>query len=209
MIEVPEVWRLVELIQVHKYVRSHGYGGEPYPDKVKKSEKKLISEVKRILNLNIKNDNFETITTDIEETFKLNNLFSDQYPFIGPIGNFYHLNNGLFLDLDDIEKAYVSLENFKGKKLYGSVKSKTCGWIAWCTVGLKKNVDRKEMDYVVSFNHHKQETALGEMFEKKNKYNTENLKRKIKSIFISRRNWHHDDLEKLNKQLPYTSFLKY
>lgn len=53
MIEVPEVWRLVELNQVHKYILSHGYGGEPYPDKVKKSEKKLISETKRILNINV------------------------------------------------------------------------------------------------------------------------------------------------------------
>ena len=50
---------------------------------------------------------------------------------------------------------------------------------------------------------------MKEVLEKKLKFNQEKLKRAIKNFFISNRHWYHDDLEKLNNQLPYINFLKY
>jgi hypothetical protein len=49
---------------------------------------------------------------------------------------------------------------------------------------------------------------MKEVLEKKLKFNQEKLKRAIKNFFISNRHWYHDDLEKLNHQLPYINLLR-
>ena len=210
MIKVNEAWRLAELIGVHNYILTHGYGGEPYPGKVKKSGEILKSQIKKILkkDINIEHLNdqeyLKSLSQDIQKILKKPFSNQDQAPFLGPIGNLYNLHRNLFLDLEDIEEVYLSDEKLKSGESYGSIKSKTCGWIAWYMI----NKDKKAV-FIVAFNHHKQETSIKEMLEKKNKFNQEKVKRAIKSIFVSRRNWYHDDLEKLNDQLPYVPILKY
>ncbi len=215
MIKVNEAWRLTELIGVHKYILTHGYGGQPYPTKIKKSGENLKLQIKKILkkDINIQSLNdeeyLELLRQEIKEIFKKTGISLNQNYCLGPIGNFYNLSDGLFLDLDDIEEVYVSDENLKGGKSCGSIKSKSCGWIAWCAVSVEKKADKNTLLYIVSFNHFKKETAMKEVLEKKLKFNQEKLKRAIKNFFISNRHWYHDDLEKLNHQLPYINFLKY
>ena len=215
MIKVNEAWRLTELIGVHKYILTHGYGGQPYPAKIKKSGENLKLQIKKILkkDINIESLNdeeyLELLRQEIKEIFKKTGISLNQNYCLGPIGNFYNLSDGLFLDLDDIEEVYLSDENLKSEKGCGSIKSKSCGWIAWCTVSIEKKADKNTLLYIVSFNHFKKETAMKEVLEKKLKFNQEKLKRAIKNFFISNRHWYHDDLEKLNNQLPYINFLKY
>ena len=215
MIKVDEAWRLTELIGVHKYILTHGYGGEPYPTKIKKSGENLKLQIKKILkkDINIESLNdeeyLELLREEIKEIFNKTGISLNQHYCLGPIGNFYNLSDGLFLDLEDIEEVYLSDENLKGKKSCGSIKSKSCGWIAWYKVSAEKKADKDVLLYIVSFNHFKKETAIKEVLEKKLKFNQEKLKRAIKNFFISNRHWYHDDLEKLNNQLPYINFLKY
>ena len=215
MIKVNEAWRLTELIGVHKYILTHGYGGQPYPERIKKSGENLKTQIKKILkkdiNIETLNDEeyLELLREEIKGIFKKTGISLNQHYCLGPIGNFYNLSDGLFLDLEDIEEVYLSDENLKGKKSCGSIKSKSCGWIAWYKVSAEKKADKDVLLYIVSFNHFKKETAMKEALEKKLKFNQEKLKRALKSFFISNRHWYHDDLEKLNNQLPYINFLKY
>ena len=129
---------------------------------------------------------------------------------LGPIGSSYiNISSGALLDLEDIEEVYLETENFSG-----SIKSKTCGWIAWMLVeGDKSFFTHKsltsEYQYLVTMNHHKIETARGEIFEKLNKYKQTKEGRTFKRFFISSTFWFHEDLDKLRRSLPYTYFLSY
>ena len=215
MIDVTVLSKLIEHIKIHSYVCNYGYFGSPSKDKIKKSAKKLQLNIKKKLNIEVSTEvltntaDLGPLFGEIYERLKKINIFSNQGPYMGPIGMFYNRNNALFLNLDDIEEVCLSKENFQGKKLYGSLKSKECGWISWCTVEVRPKDDKVVCDYVVSFNHHKQSSSIEEMFQKKHKYREEKLKRSFKRVFANHSYWHLEDIEKLNEKLPYIPFLKY
>ena len=210
--KLDERWRIYELMRQHAYISSHGYANKPYPKKVEKSQKKIISTVKKVLKKKIEIDDFDKLDSEITDFF-----FKEKpkhkwghLPLLGPIGKSYiNSSGGALLDLEDIEEVYLETENFSG-----SIKSKTCGWIAWMLVeGDKSFFTHKsltsEYQYLVTMNHHKIETAREEIFEKLNKYKQTKEGRTLKRFFISNRFWFHEDLDKLHKSLPYTYFLSY
>jgi len=207
MIKVPEVWRILELFRIYKCLDVYR---SSYTNELKKIENELIKTYKKILKKDLLP--YELPFEDLKEIYK---IFDDAgiekrlFPYLGPAS--FYLKASLFvrqykiLDIKDIEEVFVSKENFKGKKMYGSIKSKSYGWSAWCLVDLKKKDQKNIFTYVVSFNQFREETAYKEIFEKKFKYNEEKLQRSLKKFFISDRFWFHDDLEKYYQNLPYMS----
>jgi len=203
MIKVPEVWRIIELFEIYKYLEFYR---SRYTKELKKIENELIETYKYILKKDLSSDNLllEDFLEEVYEIFDDAGIEKGLFPYLGP-ANFVQRQKK-FLNIKDIEEVFVSKENFKGKKMYGSIKSKSYGWSAWCLVDLKKKDQKNIFTYVVSFNQFREETAYKEIFEKKFKYNEEKLQRSIKKIFISDRFWFHDDLEKYYKNLPYITF---
>ena len=205
-------WIIFELFRQHKYILTHGYGGSPYPEKVKRSEKKIISAVKKILNKTIKPENFGSIDEQVVDYFyekKIKHPWA-RVPLLGPIGETYIVTGeGALLDLTDIVEVYVSPESFSGE-----IKSKTCGWIAWKVVKGDKSIFTSkhltsEFEYLVSMNHHKRETAMTEVAQKFIKYKNSKDGRTFKRFFVGNRFWFDDDLDNLWRSLPYVNFLAY
>jgi len=211
LIKVPEIWKIYTLNNIYDYVKTHGYANTPYPKKVKKAEDQILNFIKVQKKKNIKISSIEKIIIETNKQFKEKKILG---PITGPTGDSYGTYKGLFLDLNDIEDVYISKDKYEtiiNDKIdacdkYGVFKSKTCGWVGWIIANITK---KDATTFLVSFNHFKKETAMSEVFSKLNKYNDEKVSRRLQKFFISNRFWYHDDLENLNKALPYTPFLNY
>ena len=42
-------WKIYELMRQHNYITSYGLNGDPYPEKVKRSENKIILMLRKFL----------------------------------------------------------------------------------------------------------------------------------------------------------------
>lgn len=205
-------WILFELFSQHEFISNYGYGNNPYPEKLKKSEKKIIDSVKKIINRTIDIKDFPSVQKEITDYFYNNNLnhIWGRVPLLGPIGSSYiKSSNGMFLNLEDIEEVYVFKENFSG-----SIKSKSCGWISWQLMRGDKSIFTSESltsdyQYLVTMNHFKLESSKTELASKIIKYKHSKEGRTLKRFFVSNRFWFHDDLEKLWSTLPYKNFVNY
>ena len=201
-------WKIYELMRQHNYITSYGLNGDPYPEKVKRSQNKIISNVKKILNKNITPKEFNNINAEINDYFYKDKI-NKKLPLLGPIGGAcISSRGGAFLDLDDITEVYILSENFSG-----TIKSNTCGWISWMLVKGDKPILNKDLvsdyEFLVSMNHFKAESAEREVIEKYIKYKNSKDGRTFKRFFIGNRFWFHDDLDKLHQLLPYTYFFSY
>ena len=206
--KLDERWRIYELFRQHNYINNHGLNGDPYPEKVKRSQNKIISNVKKILNKNITPKEFKNINAEINDYFYKDKI-DRKLPLLGPIGGACIASRGgAFLDLDDITEVYILSENFSG-----TIKSNTCGWISWILVEGDKTILNKDLvsdyEFLVSMNHFKAESAEREVAEKFIKYKNSKDGRTFKRFFIGNRFWFHDDLDKLHRLLPYTYFFSY
>ena len=206
--KLDERWRIYELLHQHYYISNHGLNGDPYPEKVKRSQNKIISNVKKILNKNITPKEFNNINKEINDYFYKDKI-NKKLPLLGPIGGAcISSRGGAFLDLDDITEVYILSENFSG-----TIKSNTCGWISWKLVKGDKSILNKDLvsdyEFLVSMNHFKAESAEREVIEKYIKYKNSKDGRTFKRFFIGNRFWFHDDLDKLHQLLPYTHFFSY
>ena len=210
--KLDDQWILFELFSQHEYVSNYGYGNNPYPKKLKKSEESIINSVKKILKKDIDTKDFPSVQKQVTDYFyndKLNHVWG-RVPLLGPIGSSYiKSSNGMFLDLDDIEEVYVFNEDFSG-----SIKSKSCGWISWQLLKGDKSIFTSksltsDYQYIVTMNHFKLESSRTELAGKIVKYKNSKDGRTFKRFFVSNRFWFHDDLEKLWNMLPYIPFEHY
>ena len=69
--KLDERWRIYELMRQHAYISTHGYANKPYPKKIEKSQKKIISTVKKVLKKNIKIDDFDKLDSEIKDFISL------------------------------------------------------------------------------------------------------------------------------------------
>ena len=202
-------WKIYELMAQHRYISS--YSSASYSSKLEKSEKIIITNVKKILKKDIAPEDFKTIESEVSDFLykeKMEHRWG-HVPLLGPINSAHVDEVHTLLDLEDIEEVYVNAENFSG-----SIKSKKCGWIAWRLVEGDKSILihkslTSEYQYLVAMNHHKIETATNEVMEKSIKYKNTRDGRTFKRFFSSSRFWYHDDLEKLLTSLPSVSFFNY
>ena len=201
-------WKIYELMSQHRYIYS--YSSASYFSKQEKSEKVIITNVKKILEKDITPEDFKAIGSEVSDFLykeKMKHSWG-HVPLLGPIKSVHLYESDSLLDLEDIEEVYVNAENFSG-----SIKSKKCGWIAWKLVEGDKSIlthksQTSEYQYLVAMNHHKMETATTEIIEKYVKFKNTKDGRTFKRFF-SRRFWYDDDLEKLLTSLPSVSFFNY
>jgi len=209
--KLPEEWRIYELIKQHYYITSHGFGSLPDSEKEERSEKKIIKITKKILNKDIKKESIPLLSEEIENFFygehcKITNKKFGAFTMLGPIGSANITPDGLLLDLDDIKEVYVETELDRIWHT-GCILSEKCGWIYWMLTQGDKPLPNYE--YLVTFNHHKKETAFGELTEKYIRFKRELTSRKFKRFFSSDYHWFHAELEKLQTSLPYINFFNY
>ncbi len=201
--KINDRWILFELLKQHAYINSHGYDNKPYPGFVKKSESRIILQTKKILGKTISNKDIDKLTLEIENYFYEKLLVHEGRRInpLGPIGSAQIIiNQGQFLDIEDIEEVHVNKEDFSG-----SIKTKSVGWISWIHLKNSEN----DFQYLVSMSHFNQDNSIKDLYEKVFKYKQSKTGRKIKEFFVSNSHWFDEDLEKLWRSLPYTQFLNY
>tara|TARA_Y100000591_G_C21835235_1_gene702064 strand:- start:1683 stop:2387 length:705 start_codon:yes stop_codon:yes gene_type:complete len=211
MVTLPEEWRIIILYDEYVYLDRESFGADHH-------KKKLISYAEKILKIKINEKNFKKVMQDVHDFFyhdksKINISGSmveylGQWP-LGPIG----IRNGYGpIDIDDIEEvgAQTNIGSSRkipfNKEVWGYFKSKTCGWCHWVILPGDESLVIKHLDEkyakLVSWNHHNREKSRAQLYDKKRKYENEGWKRSLGKTFISNRFWHHDELEKLIKEIP-------
>ena len=203
-------WKIYELMAQHRYIS--GYSDASYSSKLKKSEKIIITNVKKILKKDITPEDFKDVESEVDDYFYKDKIKHSwgSIPLLGPIGSAYiSSSEGQLLDLEDIEEVYVISEHF-----CGTIKSKKCGWIAWRLVkGDKSMFTSKsltsEHQYLVAMEHHKADSAEREVIDKYIKYKNSKDGRTFKRFFAGNRFWFDDDLDKLWTILPYKNLFSY
>jgi hypothetical protein len=116
--------------------------------------------------------------------------------FLGPLT--FHISK-IAYEIWHFDEVYIShpvkQENRKSE-IYGCIKTKTCGWVAWLLLEDDRSLVNSKTKYVwlTVKDHFKQETAISELFRKRNRYREERLNRAFRRL-ISDRQWYHDDLD--------------
>lgn len=176
-----------------------------WKERLNKIDKKIIALAKKTKKKELKEKDLPKFEKEIEDFFYKSKLVNEEYgrvPILGPIGSM-RIQNGKFLDLEDVLDVYVYPEDISG-----SIKTKSCGWIGWMILKGDYNIQKSLTSKYVTLttmNHFKEETCRQELFKKKLKYeNPENkFGRGLKRFFYSNRFWFHDDLEQLYESLKY------
>jgi len=207
--KLPEEWRLLELIRHYKYQKFLSDLNEDKPhlkEICENSKKKIIILAKKLLNKKINEGEIKDVFIEIKRFFfNKNSQISDSFfsslmsTFLGPLT--FHISR-IAYDIDDFEEVYISqpIKNEDNKsEVYGCIKTKTCGWIAWRLLEGDKSLTKSTTNYVwlTVKDHFKRETALNELSDKRNKYRFGRTGRALKRFFVSDRLWYHEELAKL------------
>lgn len=207
--KLPDEWRLLELIRQHKYQKFLSDLNEDHgrlKDISDTSRNKIILYSKKLLNKKIIEKDFKEIFLEVKKFFfNKNSQISGSFfnslmsTFLGPLT--FHISR-IAYDIDDFEEVYISYPikvEDKKSEIYGCIKTKTCGWIAWHLLEDDKSLIKSNTKYVwLSVkDHFKKETALNELIDKRNKYRFGRTGRALKRFFVTDRLWYHEDLAKL------------
>jgi len=204
--KLPEEWRLLELIRQHKY-QKHLERANPEREDCKRivenSRTKIINASKKIFNQTVDEKDFKEIFIKVKKFFynkhsQISGSFFDSLmiSFLGPLT--FHISKTAY-EIHDFDEVYIShpekKENRKSE-IYGCINTKTCGWVAWLLLEDDRSLVNSKTKYVwlTVKDHFKQETAISELFRKRNRYREERLNRAFRRL-ISDRQWYHDDLD--------------
>jgi len=207
--KLPDEWRLLELIRHYKYQKflSDLNEDRPHLKQISEnSENKIILYSKKLLNKKITRKDFKEVFIEIKKNFfNKNSQISGSFysslmsTFLGPLT--FHISR-IAYDIDDFEEVYISYPikvEKKKSEIYGCIKTKTCGWIAWHLLEDDKSLIKSTTKYVwLSVkDHFKKETALNELSDKRNKYRFGRAGRALSRFFVTDRLWYHEELAKL------------
>jgi len=204
--KLPEEWRLLELIRQHRY-QKHLVSANPDREDCKRiienSRIKIINNSKKILNQTIDEKDFKKIFIKVKKFLfnkhsQISGSFFDSLmiSFLGPLT--FHISK-IAYEIYHFDEVYIShpvkQENRKSE-IYGCIKTKTCGWVGWFLLEDDRSIVNSKTKYVwlTVKDHFKQETAINELFSKRNKYREERLNRAFRRL-ITDRQWYHEELK--------------
>ena len=204
--KLPEEWRLLELIRQHKY-QKHLEGANPDREDCKRivenSRTKIINASKKIFNQTVDEKDFKEIFIKVKKFFynkhsQISGSFFDSLmiSFLGPLT--FHISK-IAYEIYDFDEVYIShpvKEENKKSGLYGCINTKTCGWVGWLLLEDDGSLFNSKTKYVwlTVKDHFKQETAIKELFAKRNKFREVSFNRALRRL-ITDRQWYHEDLE--------------
>jgi hypothetical protein len=204
--KLPEEWRLLELIRQYRY-HDHLLGANPDREDCKRiaenSRMKIIHSSKEIFNQTVDKKDFKEIFIRAKKFFynknsQISGSFFDSLmiTFLGPLT--FHISK-IAYEIWHFDEVFIShpvkQENRKSE-VYGCINTKTCGWVAWLLMEDDRSLVNSKTKYawLTVKDHFKQETAISELFRKRNRYREERLNRAFRRL-ISDRQWYHDDLD--------------
>ena len=201
--KLPEEWRLLELIRHHRY-QKHLVSANPDREDCKRiaenSRIKIINNSKKIYNQTVDEKDFKEIFIKVKKYLynkhsQISGSFFDSLmiSFLGPLT--FHISK-IAYEIYDFDEVYIShpekKENRKSE-IYGCINTKTCGWVAWLLLEDDRSLVNSKTKYVwlTVKDYFNQETAIKELFAKRNKFREVSFIRRL----VSNRQWYHEDLE--------------
>jgi hypothetical protein len=206
--KLPEEWKLLELLRQYKILLRLTFWNKPNLESAKKHAKKIILLSKKILNLDITEDDFKKLHLEILDVFvnkksELKNSIVDSLMKynLGPLS---FDSCGIIFDIDDFKEVFVQSTSTKFSKdtIFGLINSKKLGWIGWALVYADKSiVVNSDYMWLTNFNHFKKESCLKDIYEKINKFKNERSSRSLKRWLFTSSFWFDEDLNKLMDSL--------